>query len=748
MRRLSKALIFTASIVTGCAPAVPGGGETKDDPTDLTDINDALAALPEATVLSTTDDGMPTYVVGELAKVGAMQTDDAVAADTALRPALAPVLAVFRLQPDKLVLRRMNVDDTGGRHFRYTQVHKGLPVIGGDLVVHVDVKGAINAVNGSARGDISDSLGANPISQAAAMTTINSDARYGGMASSGVRSVYVQSADGQIHKAYEATVEGMRAGDPIKDRVYVDVDTNAIVAIHPTIHHAKNRSVYSVNNGTTLPGTLKRSEGQGANADATVNLSYDHTGDVYEAYKAFFNRDSYDNAGAPLMSSVHYSSNYCNAFWNGTQMVYGDGNASQGCNNLAESLDVTGHEITHAVTERESGLIYSGESGGLNESLSDVFGAFIEAWVDGGRNGTLSTAADVFLIGDEVLPPALRFMCDPFADGVSRDVWSSTLGNVDVHYSSGPNNLAFCLMVKGGTHPRGKTTVNVPAIGMDKAIRIYYKAQADILTSNSNYAAMRVAMAQAALALYDQATADQVSCAFAAIAVGTAPTSCGGTPPPPPPTDGVLTNGTPVTGLADSTVGNFKFYKLDVPANQTSLTFTTTGGSGDADLYVQITNKPTLSSYICRPYKNGNAETCVITNPAAGTYWVGLHAYTAYSGLTLTGSYTGGGPPTGDPYLTNGVSVTGIGGATGSAQYWRIAAPGGRTVTVKITGGTGDADLYTRAGARPTTSTYSCRPYLNGNNETCTLPNATAGDHYVMLRGYTTFSGVSLVATY
>src|SRR4029079_10458144 len=100
--------------------------------------------------------------------------------------------------------------------------------------------------------------------------------------------------------------------------------------------------------------------------------------------------------------------------------------------------------------------------------------------------------------------------------------------------------------------------------------------------------------------------------------------------------------------------------------------------------------------------KNGNPETCTITNPAAGTYWVMLNAYAAYSGVSPTGSYTGGGGNTGDPYLTNGTAVS-ITGAASSAQYWRVAAPAGSALTVKIAGGSGDADLYVREGARPTT---------------------------------------------
>jgi vibriolysin len=199
--------------------------------------------------------------------------------------------------------------------------------------------------------------------------------------------------------------------------------------------------------------------------------------------------------------------------------------------------------------------------------------------------------------------------------------------------------------------------------------------------------------------------------------------------------------------VSDATGGQ-KFWSMAVPAGQASVTFTISGGTGDADLYVQAGTKPTKTAYTCRPYKDGNAETCTITNPAAGTYWVMLDAYAAYSGVTLTGSYTAGGGNTGDPFLTNGVAVTNITGAAASASYWRITAPAGKTLTVKISGGTGDADLYTRFGARPTTATYSCRPYLNGNAETCTQTNTQAGDYYVMLRGYTAFSGVSLVASY
>ncbi|MBC7975008.1 MAG: PPC domain-containing protein [Myxococcales bacterium] len=209
-----------------------------------------------------------------------------------------------------------------------------------------------------------------------------------------------------------------------------------------------------------------------------------------------------------------------------------------------------------------------------------------------------------------------------------------------------------------------------------------------------------------------------------------------------------MTSGTPVTGIGDATGGQ-KFFKLAVPAGQTSVTFAISSGSGDADLYVQAANKPSLTSYLCRPYKSGNAETCTITAPAAGDYWVLLNAYATYANVSLTGTFTGGGGGGGgDPVLTNGTAVTNLSGATSSTQFFRINTPAGRTLSVRISGGSGDVDLYTRFGSRPTTSTYACRPYQSGNTETCTQTATQAGDYYVMLRGYAAFSGVSLIASF
>jgi vibriolysin len=194
-----------------------------------------------------------------------------------------------------------------------------------------------------------------------------------------------------------------------------------------------------------------------------VEYAYVNTGAFYEAFYNFWGRDSFDGLGTRIISIVHYSNNYCNAFWSGTQMMFGDGNGID-CMPFAASVDYTAHELTHALTEAESGLIYSGESGAINESMSDIFGAFVEAWVDGGRFGELVTSQDTWKFGEDVKAPAIRYLDDPAADGASADFYTSSTYNLDVHYGPGVGNLAFYLLSQGGVHPRGKSPIHFDGI--------------------------------------------------------------------------------------------------------------------------------------------------------------------------------------------------------------------------------------------------------------------------------------------
>ena len=686
-------------------------------------------------IAQTAQDGSTAFLRGELGYVGALPVHDREATERKMAAGLEPALAPLRLNSGDLRLRKVNSDANGAHHLRYRQVFDGLDVVGGDLVVHVDAQGMIYAINGSARGEIPAGLGTRDIGADQARAYVAKDPRFLGLSLSTPRLIFFINPEGATFKAYEMIAEGQRGPDPVRDKVYVDADTGAIVGVHPQIYFLKNRSVHDVNNGAALPGTLKRSEGQAATSDLDVNAAYDGAGDTYEAYKSFWNRDSFDNAGAKIISSVHYGANFCNSAWTSTQFFYGDGDAALGCLPLARSIDVVAHEFTHAVTERESGLIYSGESGGLNEAMSDIFGGFTEAWVDGGRTGTLVVSGDTWKVGEDVLPPALRYMNDPAADGVSLDYWSSGAGTVDVRYSSGIANLAFYLMSQGGTHPRGKSSTVVTGIGMAKAIRVFYKANVDILTSYSNFAAARLACEQAAREL-GYSAAEQAAVADAWQAVGVVG--------PPPPAVITLTNGVPVTGIGGDP-GSQRFYRLDVPVGASNLRFTLSGGTGDADLYTRLGGLPTTSIYDCRSFGYGNNETCTYACPSAGAFFVMVRGYAAYADATLTGLYQTGAPC---QAASGPINVTNLSGASGSTRFWQITPGPGKRLTISISGGSGDADLYTRVGARPTTSNYGCRPFLIGNNETCTVLSTVAGDYYIMLRGYTSFSGVRLTATF
>lgn len=215
-----------------------------------------------------------------------------------------------------------------------------------------------------------------------------------------------------------------------------------------------------------------------------------------------------------------------------------------------------------------------------------------------------------------------------------------------------------------------------------------------------------------------------------------------GNPPPPPPSDNELKNGEAETNLS-ATAGQDIVYTMEVPANATDIKFVTTGGTGDADLYVKFGSAPTDSSYDCRPYKNGNEETCTGTS-TGGTYHVRVKAYSNFSGLSLTGSYSDGTPPPPGNEPIN-ETINNISVSQGQWQhYTQELGDGYADLSVTISGGSGDADLYVRHGAESTLTQYDCRPYRNGNNETCSFNLPAAGTWYIDLRGYSTSSGVTL----
>ncbi|MGI3002345.1 S8 family peptidase [Shewanella algae] len=212
-----------------------------------------------------------------------------------------------------------------------------------------------------------------------------------------------------------------------------------------------------------------------------------------------------------------------------------------------------------------------------------------------------------------------------------------------------------------------------------------------------------------------------------------------------PSDDTPLDNG---VGISVSGVqGSSNYFYIDVPAGAADLNIDLAGGSGDADLYVSQGSKPTLNSYQCRPYKSGNNESCSFSSPAEGRWYVMLQGYSAYSGATLTATHNAGGG-CGSDCLENGVPKSNLSGSAGSEQHFTVQVPAGVSLNIVTSGGSGDADLYVRAGAAPSTSVYDCRPYKSGNSESCSFQVTQAATYHVMIRGYSAFSGMQLLASF
>ncbi|MDX3004043.1 M4 family metallopeptidase [Kribbella solani] len=222
----------------------------------------------------------------------------------------------------------------------------------------------------------------------------------------------------------------------------------------------RQRKVYDAHNGTDLPGALVRSEGDDPVKDTAVNQAYDGTGATWTLYKECYGRDSIDGNGLVLTSTVHYDRAYANAFWNGAQMVFGDGDGEI-FGNFTAAIDVTGHELTHGVTQYTANLAYEGQSGALSESISDVFGSLTKQYALG-----QSAAQADWLIGAGLFLPgvkgvALRSMKAPgtaYDDPrLGKDPQPATMsGYVDtsddnggVHINSGIPNHAFYLAATG-----------------------------------------------------------------------------------------------------------------------------------------------------------------------------------------------------------------------------------------------------------------------------------------------------------
>ena len=301
----------------------------------------------------------------------------------------------------------------------------------------------------------------------------------------------------------------------------------------------KLRTIYDAKNGSTLPGNVVRNEGEPAVADVAINEAYDGSGVTYDLYYDVFGRNSIDGKGLKLDSSVHYQKNYDNAFWDGNQMVYGDGDeglpaAQQLFNRFTICIDVIGHELTHGVTQNEANLAYWDQSGALNESISDVFGSLVKQY----HLKQSAKEAD-WLIGQGLLSSnvkgvALRSMQAPgtaYDDpvlgkdpqpGNMKDYVSTTQDSGGVHINSGIPNHAFYVVA-----------MDIGGFAWNKAGMIWYKTLTDKLTDRSNFQDAANLTYQTAGELFGAGSLEQIAVKNGWAEVGL---TVGDVVPVPPPT--------------------------------------------------------------------------------------------------------------------------------------------------------------------------------------------------------------------
>ncbi|MGW0827681.1 M4 family metallopeptidase [Streptomyces sp. NPDC002845] len=466
---------------------------------------------------------------------------------------------------EKLVVRDVVQDRDGTTHTRYERTYDGLPVLGGDLVVETTAgraEGVVKASRATIKvASLTPAIAASKAEKQALDAAKAEEAKSPDVNRAPRKVVW--AADGTPTLAYETVVGGFQHdGTPQELHVITDATTGEQLfeweAIETGTGHTVysgtvdltttqsgstynltdgargNHRTYNLNRGTSGTGTLFSGsddvwgDGSASNLESAAADAHYGAALTWDYYKNVHGRNGIRGDGVGAYSRVHYGNNYVNAFWSDSCfcMTYGDG--ANNANPLT-SIDVAAHEMTHGLTSNTAGLNYSGESGGLNEATSDIFGATVEFYAD-----NPSDVGD-YLIGEEINirgdGTPLRYMDQPSRDGVSKDSWYSGIGSIDVHYSSGPANHFFYLLSEGsGTKTINGVTYNSPTsdglpvtgIGRAKAEQIWFKALTTQFTSTTNYARARTGTLAVTADLYgtDSAEYAAVQDAWAGVNVG------------------------------------------------------------------------------------------------------------------------------------------------------------------------------------------------------------------------------------
>ncbi|MFJ8581966.1 M4 family metallopeptidase, partial [Micromonospora sp. NPDC093277] len=470
---------------------------------------------------------------------------------------------------------RTKVDASGATHTRYNRTYHGLRVYGGDFVVHTAPNGTMASTSVGLTAPLTLSTTAKVSSTAAETSTRK--AFSGTLTSVGAPELFVDASSGQGRLAWETVAAGWQADGqtPSKLHVITDAISGKVIGSYDEIESVAGtgNSIYSgaVSIDTTLSGSTYQlvdpSHGNGRTCDMNNSTSGSCTtftnstntwgngatsnrqsaavdahfgaAKTFDYFKNVHGRNGIFGNGNGVPSRVHYGSNYVNAFWDGAQMTYGDGS---GNSRPLVSLDVAGHEMSHGVTEAVAGLVYSGESGGLNEATSDIFGTMVEFYANApGDPGDYDIGEKININGNG---KPLRYMYNPSLDGSSHSCWSTSTKNVDVHYSSGPGNHFFFNLAEGtgatayGTSPVCGSAPAVTGIGRAKAEKIYYRALDVYFTSNTTYVntsnpanTARAYTLKAATDLYGNCSTEYkaVQAAWTAVNVAGNDAACGST---------------------------------------------------------------------------------------------------------------------------------------------------------------------------------------------------------------------------
>lgn len=535
---------------------------------------------------------------------------------------------------------------SGDTKVRFQQTFQDIPVFGHSIAATRSAMGALSNVSGQF-ADLDGkfiSTKASISGDEALSKILPRDTKKADVVENEMKELFILLENGEPRLAYRVSAFFHDKNGPTRPQAFVDAHTGEMISQIENLQFANatgpggNAKTGQYNYGTDF-GNMNVSYSGGTSTMnntnvKTVNLnggtsgntaySFSGTNNTFKAINGAYSplNDAHYFGGvvfdmynswigvAPLTfqltMKVHYSSNYENAFWNGSAMTFGDG---QNTFYPLVSLDVSSHEVAHGFTEQNSGLVYSAQSGGMNEAYSDMAGEAAENYMHGSNDWAVG--ADIFKGTG-----ALRYMDNPPADGSSIGHADDYYSGMDVHYSSGVYNKAFYLLA---------TTAGW---SVQSAFQVMTQANRFHWTSGSTYDTGACGVESAASDL--GRTVADVTAAFAAVGV-----ACGGT-------GGGGTGSYDVGGQIDnlSVARNaWLRYTWDVPAGKSLLEFETTGGSGDADLYVKFGSSPQTNSYDCRPYKSGNNETCSFTNPAGGTWHIGVRGYTAASGFSLIYGY-------------------------------------------------------------------------------------------------------------